>query len=101
MTTGVVVRRVFFAADHLLGMEEVFIIPSADLIDNSWLQIAENRPRHVLALASFGKEGIESIVGDADGVIARHRAVWRNAVLEAIQFPASVADLDTGLADVN
>ena len=101
MPASVVVRRVFLPADHLLRMKEIFIVPPANLIDDSWLQIAEYRPWHVLALARFGEESVESIVGDSDGAIAGHRAIWRYSMLETVQFPASVADLDSGLSDVD
>ena len=37
----------------------------------------------------------------SNGLVARHGAVWLDAVLEAVQLPARVADLAARLADVD
>jgi hypothetical protein len=55
----------------------------------------------VLASAGFGKERIKGIIPTADGFIRGHLAIGLNAVLQAEQLPACVADLHAGLTDVN
>ena len=49
--------------------------------------------------ARLGEEGGEGIV--ADLLVGRHSAIWLNAVLEAVQLPAGIADLNTRLSDVD
>jgi len=51
VTTGIVVRSVLLARDHMLGMEKATVRARANLVDDIGLQIAVDRPGHVLALA--------------------------------------------------
>jgi len=44
---------------------------------------------------------LKGIVAAADGLVGRHLAVGLDAVLQAVQLPAGIAHLDTGLADVD
>ena len=55
----------------------------------------------MLARWGLGKEGVEGVVGDADGLVGGHLAVRLDAVLQAVELPAGVADLDAGLAHVD
>ena len=52
-------------------------------------------------LTSLGKEGVERVVGDADGLVGGHLPVGLDAMLEAIKFPARVPDLATSLTNVD
>ena len=52
-------------------------------------------------LTSLGKEGVERVVGDANGLVGGHLAVGLDTMFEAIKFPARVPDLATGLTDVD
>lgn len=63
--------------------------------------INEHGAGHVLAGTSLGEEGVEGIVAAADGLVRRHLAVGLDAVLQAVQLPAGITDLDTGLANVD
>ena len=69
------------------------------LVDDGWLEVHEDGPGHVLARPGLGEEGGEAVV--PEGLVAGHVAVWLDAVLEAVQLPARVADLNPGLADVD
>lgn len=51
VTTGVVVRRVLLAGNHLLGVEQATVGTGADLVDDIGLQIAVNGTWDILALA--------------------------------------------------
>ena len=73
----------------------------SDFIDNCWFKIDEDSTWDVLASASLGEEGVEGIIADTDGLVGWHLAVWLDAVLEAVEFPATVTDLDTSLTDVD
>ena len=46
-------------------------------------------------------DGVECVVATADRLVGRHLAIGLDAVLEAVELPAGVAGLDTGLAKVD
>ena len=72
MTTGVVVGGVLLAGDQLLGVEELTVGTSADLIDDGGLQIDEDGAWDVLAGASFGEKGVERVITTTDGLVRWH-----------------------------
>ena len=59
----------------------------------SHLQIQEHAARHVLAGTRLGEERVERIVTATDRLVGGHLSIGLNAVLQAIQLPASIADL--------
>ena len=65
-------------------------------------EIHENGTRDVLSRASFREEGGVGVV-DLSRIltVAVHRAVHSDAVLQAVELPARIAHLDTGLANMN
>ena len=73
----------------------------ADLIDDGRLEVHHDGTRDVLAGAGLGEEGVEGVVAAADGLVRGHLAVRLDAVLEAVELPAGVTGLDTGLAKVD
>jgi len=101
VATGVVVGGILLAGDQLLGVEQLAVGAGTDLIDNGGLQIDEDGTGDVLASASLAEEGVEGVVTTADGLVGGHLAVRLDAVLQAVQFPAGIADLDSGLSDVD
>jgi len=101
VTTGEVVSGIFLTGDELLGVEELSVGASSDLIDDGGLEIEEDSAGDVLASTSLGEEGVESVVTTTDGLVGWHLTVWLNTVLEAEELPAGVTDLDTGLTDVD
>lgn len=70
-------------------------------INDTHLKINEHTAWHVLASTSLGKESVESIVATADGLVGGHLAVGLDAVLQAVELPAGITNLNTGLADVD
>jgi len=101
VTTGEVVGGVFLSGDELLGVEQLAVGASADLIDNSGLEIEEDATGNVLAGTSLGEEGVESIIATTDSLVGGHLTVRLDSVLEAEELPAGVTDLDTGLSNVD
>jgi hypothetical protein len=101
VTSGEVVGSILFTGDELLGVEELSVGTSSDLIDNGGLEIEEDSAGNVLASTSLGEEGVESIITTTDSLIGRHLTIRLNTVLEAEELPAGVTDLDTSLTDVN
>ena len=69
--------------------------------DDSGLQVHKHCPGHVLAGTGLAEEGVEGVITASDGLVTGHLAVRLNTVLQAVQLPARIADLDTGLADVD
>ena len=101
MAAGVVVGRILLPGQKLLGVEELAVGTGADLVDDGGLQVNEDGTGHVLAGTSLREEGVEGIITAADGLVAGHLPIGLNAVLKAIQLPARVTRLDTGLANVD
>jgi len=101
VTSGEVVGGILLSGDELLGVEELSVGSGSDLIDNGGLKIEEDGSGDVLTGTSLGEEGVESVVTTTDGLIGGHLTVRLDSVLEAVEFPAGVTDLDTGLTDVD
>uniref|UniRef100_A0A182QUA6 Uncharacterized protein n=1 Tax=Anopheles farauti TaxID=69004 RepID=A0A182QUA6_9DIPT len=100
MAARIVVRRVLLAGDQLLRMEQLPVRAGAHLIHHRRLQIDEHGTGHVLASARLREERVERIVATADRLVRRHLAVRLDAMLQTVQLPASVTDLNTGLSNV-
>ena len=99
VATGVVVRGILLASDHLLGVEQAAVGAGADLVDDIWLEIAVDGAGDIFALARLGEEGREALI--VVGLVLAlfgQVAIWLDAVLEAVQLPARVRDLATCLA---
>merc|ERR1719192_3236749 len=98
---GVVVGGVLLARYHLLGMEQLAVGSGANLVDDGRFKIDKDSPGNVFASPGLREEGVEAVVSSADGLVARHLAIRLDAVLHAVELPAGVAHLDSGLADVD
>ena len=68
--------------------------------DDGGLQVDEDGTGHVLSSASLAEEGVEGVVATSDGLVTGHLAIRLDSVLQAVQLPAGVSDLDSGLSDV-
>jgi len=101
VTTGVVIGGIFLTRDQLLGVEQLAVSTSADFIDDSGLEIEEDGARDVLSSTSFREEGVESVITATNGLVGGHLAIRLDTVLEAVELPAGITDLDTGLTDVD
>lgn len=55
----------------------------------------------MLASPSLAEERIEGVIPTADGFVTWHLPIGLNSMFKAIQFPAGIADLDTGLSHVD
>ena len=71
------------------------------LTNHSGFKIDEDSAWHVLAGTSLAEEGIEGIVTTPDGLVAGHLTVRLDAMLETVELPAAITDLDAGLTDVH
>jgi hypothetical protein len=81
VTTGVVVGCVFLAGDQLLGMVQVAVGTSADLINASGLQIHNEGTGNELSGTSLSEKGLERVIlnGSTLGLLT----IGLNSVLEA------------------
>jgi len=101
VTSGVVVSGILFTGDQLFWVEELSVSTGSDFIDDSWLQINEDSSWDVFAGTSFREKGVERVVAATNGFVAWHLSIRLDSVLEAVEFPAGVTDLDSGLSDVD
>jgi len=97
VTTGVVVSSILLTRDQLLGVEELAVGTSANLIDDGGLEIEVDSTGNVLASTSLGEEGVEGVITTTDGLVRGHLTIGLDTVLKAVELPAGVTDLDTTL----
>ena len=71
------------------------------LTDNSGFQVYEDSTRNVFSRSSFAEKCVKGIITTADGFVARHLAIRLNSMLQAVQLPTSISNLNSGLANVD
>ena len=54
----------------------------------------------MFASSSLAEERVEGVVSSPDGLVTGHLAIRLDPVLQTVQLPAGIADLDSGLANV-
>jgi len=101
VTTSVVVGSIFLSGDELFRVEQLTVGTSADFINNGWFEIDKDTSWDVFTGTSFGEKGVEGIVSGSYGLVRWHLTIRGNSVLEAVEFPARVTNLATGLSDVD
>ena len=69
--------------------------------NNAWFQVNEHSSRDVLSSAGFTEESVEGIVSTADGLVTGHLTVGLDSMLQTVQFPTTVSNLNSGLANVD
>ena len=96
---GIVVGSILLAVDELLRMEELAVGSTPGLIYDSGLQINEDSSGDMLPSTSLREEGGEGVIPKS--LVRRHVAIRLNAMLQAVELPAGIANLATGLANVD
>ena len=96
---GIVVGSILLAVDELLRMEELAVGSTPGLIYDSGLQINEDSSRYMLPSTSLREEGGEGVIPKS--LVRRHVAIRLDAMLQAVELPAGIANLATGLANVD
>ena len=99
-TLGMVIGSIFFACDELLRVEELAVGASSNLINDCGFQVYKHCPGHMLASPCLTEEGVEGVVSSPNSLVTWHLAIGLNAVFQAVELPAGIADLDTSLANV-
>lgn len=67
------------------------------LTNHPGLQIHKHSPGHMLPSPGFTKEVVEGVVPSTDGLVAGHLSIWLDPVFQAVELPARIANLHTGL----
>ena len=101
VTSSVVVGGIFLAGDQLFGMEKLLVGTGTDFIDDGGFQVDKDGTRDVLAGTGFGEEGVERVITTSNRFVRWHLTIRLDSMLQAVQFPAGVTDLDTSLTDVD
>ncbi len=55
----------------------------------------------MLSSSSLTEEGVEGIVSASNGLVRGHLTVWLDSMLQAVELPACIANLHTGLTNVD
>jgi len=55
----------------------------------------------VLSGGGFTEEGVEGVIAGWGSLDGGHVTIFGDSVLEAVEFPAVVTDLDTGLTEMD
>ena len=77
------------------------MVPKQALTYDRRFKVDHDSPGDVLPVTSLTEEGVECIVLLAGGGITRHHTIGLDPVLQAVQLPAGVTHLDSGLADMD
>jgi hypothetical protein len=101
VTTRIVVCGVLLAIDNLLGVVELTVRAIAHFVADGGFEIHKDGAGDMTAGGSFGKEGVEGIIRNSDVLIRAKGSIGSNAMLQAIQLPALVSGLNTGLTQMN
>ena len=71
------------------------------LTDYGGFQIDKHSARNVFSRSSFAEKRVEGIISSTDGFVARHLTIRLNAMLQAVQLPTSISNLNSGLTNVD
>lgn len=55
----------------------------------------------MLPSSGLTEEGVEGVVSSSDGLVAGHLSVRLDPMFQAVKLPAGIANLDTGLTNVD
>lgn len=64
-------------------------------------QVHKDGSGDMLSSASLTEEGAEGIVSTSNSLVPRHLSIGLDPMLQAVKLPASIADLDTSLTNVD
>ena len=101
VSSSVVVGSILLAGDQLLRVKELSVGSSSDLINDGGLKIQEDGPGDVLASSGLTEKGVEGVISTSDGLVRGHLTVWLDTVLQAVELPAGITNLDSRLAKMN
>ncbi len=71
------------------------------ITNDSGLQIDKDSTGDMFASSSFTEEGVEGVISTSNGLVTGHLAIRLDSMLQTVQFPAGIANLDSGLANMD
>ena len=71
------------------------------LTNNCGFQINKHSARNMFSRSSFAEKRVEGIISSADGFVARHLTIRLNSMLQAVQLPTSISNLNSGLTNMD
>lgn len=71
------------------------------LTDDRRLQVHKDGPGNMFPSSGLAEERVEGVVSSSDRLVAGHLTVRLDAMLQAVELPACIANLSSGLADVD
>ena len=80
-------------------MEELTVGSAPNLINNCWLQIKEDSSGYMLPCSSLREEGGEGVIPKC--LVRWHVTIGLDAMLQAVELPAGIANLTTSLPNVD
>ncbi len=67
----------------------------------SGFQINEDGPGYMFASSSLTEESVERVITTSDGLVTWHLSIRLDTMFQAVELPASIAHLYTGLAHMD
>ena len=89
VTAGEVVAGILFTRDQLLGVEELTVGASADLVNDGGLYIDEDTAGNVFGL---GEEGVERVITTINGLVEGHRTIRRETLIGLLFWQQNIAN---------
>ena len=86
---------------HKLAMHGLAPSKCFRLTYYSGFQINKHCSGYVLSRPSLAEERIEGVVSSPNSFVRGHLAVGLDAVLQTVELPAGISDLNTGLSSVD
>jgi len=99
VTSGVVVGGVLLAVDQLLGVIKLTVGSNSGLVNDSWLEVDKDSSWNVLSTASLREESLEGVISKS--LVRGHASIRLDSMLETVEFPTGISNLDSSLANVN
>jgi hypothetical protein len=66
-----------------------------------WFKINKDSPGDVFPCPCLTKESVEGVITTSNGLVTGHLTIRLDAKFQTIQLPACIANLDTGLANMD
>ena len=88
MTSSIVVGCVLLAADQQLGVEQLAVITSADLVNGGGVKVDEDGSRDIFATASLREDSIELARVVESLRVGIRPTVFLQAVFEEVPVPS-------------
>ena len=74
---------------------------SGGLTDDCRFQVDEDSAWNVFSRSCLAEKRVEGIISSANRLVARHLAIRLNSMLQAVQLPTGISNLNSGLANVD